>query len=400
MTKKIKKILFLIGGLNIFFVFLVPLSAGAETCSWVASTTSYASGYNNPTYSNDCVDGTISADEKCSGTKPAGSASQIRISVNVCCCSQTIAEKNTINSKALEKEEKTSLFTIPDFQVEIPGLNKLATITCTTGEECEIPWIGQYISGIYNYALAIVGIVAAIVLMAGGLLWLISGGDASKITRAKELIIGSISGLIILVASYSLLLIVNPDLVNLKSISITPLNRMDIKFAENRIGETAEAYKAKPCATDDELKNGIDFYATGYFKYPYQENQSTRYLCMISMQGTCPNGLKANGTCKVNGEPIFPNYPDYPACKEFTAAQYNANYFSTLNNNLIVGETIAGPACSNLPKNTKVCFNGKTYTITDSGGGIKGRRIDILSASEEEANANSGVGKLTIGACK
>jgi len=391
-----RKTLFSILFLSISLAFLIPVSANAaDVCAWTASSSDFRVSYTNPTHSGGCSGKqTLSSDAKCNGTKPLGSGSQSGITTYVCCCGSAVS--NTANTAA--KQETKALFTIPDFQVKIPGLDKLATITCTTGQECDIPWIGQYIAGIYNYALAIVGIIAAIVLMAGGLMWLISAGDASKITQAKELIIGSISGFIILIASYTLLVTINPDLVKLGSVSITPINRVDIQFAENRLGGTAEAYKAKSCATDSELASGVDFYATGYFKYPYQASQDTRYLCMISMQGTCPNGLQGNDTCVVSGKAIFPNYPHYPACETFSRAQYNASYFAA--SDLIVGQTIAGPKCSNLPKNTKVCFKGKTYTITDSGGGIKGRRIDILSASESAANTNSGVGKLTIGACK
>jgi hypothetical protein len=65
--------------------------------------------------------------------------------------------------------------------------------------------------------------------MAGGLMWIISAGDASKITQAKELIIGSISGLIILICSYSVLLWINPDLVNLKPVKVASIAPIEIE---------------------------------------------------------------------------------------------------------------------------------------------------------------------------
>jgi hypothetical protein len=81
-------------------------------------------------------------------------------------------------------------------------------------------WIGEYITGIYNYGLSVAGILAAIMLMAGGLLWLVSGGDAGRITQAKELIVGSITGLIILAASFIILVQINPNLVKFNPLSI------------------------------------------------------------------------------------------------------------------------------------------------------------------------------------
>lgn len=76
----------------------------------------------------------------------------------------------------------------------------------------------RYIMAVYNYSLAIVGILATIVLMGGGVLWLVSGGDAGKITQAKELITGSISGTLILVVAWMILNTINPNLVNFKAI--------------------------------------------------------------------------------------------------------------------------------------------------------------------------------------
>ncbi len=84
----------------------------------------------------------------------------------------------------------------------------------------------RYIIAIYNYGLAIVGILATIVLMGGGILWLISGGDAGKITQAKELITGSISGAIILVVAWIILNTINPNLVSFKAIETMVIKRV------------------------------------------------------------------------------------------------------------------------------------------------------------------------------
>jgi len=124
--------------------------------------------------------------------------------------------------------EEAPKFKIPEFQVQIPGLKKLSTVNCVPGPSegyrCEVPWLGEYVIALYNYGLSIAGILAALVLMAGGVFWLISGGDASKITQAKDLILGSITGLLILVCSYILLIQVNPDLIKFKSITIDTIH--------------------------------------------------------------------------------------------------------------------------------------------------------------------------------
>lgn len=116
-------------------------------------------------------------------------------------------------------------FDPPQLQIQIPGLvYDKADVTCVNtadgGYSCSINWISKYIKAIYNYALSIGGILAALMLMAGGLLWLTSGGDSGKISKAKAFIGGSVTGLIILFSAYMILYEVNPELTKMKPISI------------------------------------------------------------------------------------------------------------------------------------------------------------------------------------
>jgi len=98
-------------------------------------------------------------------------------------------------------------------QIKIPDSIFNASSVTVSGD-----LIAQYVQTVYKYGMAIVGILAAIILMAGGILWLTSGGDSSKISQAKELISGSIIGTGILFGSWIILNTVNPDLLKLKNI--------------------------------------------------------------------------------------------------------------------------------------------------------------------------------------
>lgn len=84
--------------------------------------------------------------------------------------------------------------------------------------------IGKYIRAIYQYGVGVTGILAAIILMFGGLLWLTAGGNTGQVSEAKEWIKASLTGLIIALLSYIILLTINPDLVQLKTITIEPVN--------------------------------------------------------------------------------------------------------------------------------------------------------------------------------
>jgi hypothetical protein len=84
--------------------------------------------------------------------------------------------------------------------------------------------IGTYIKSIYEYAIGIVGIVAAAVLMYGGFSYLMSGGSPDKISEAKSWIGASLSGLVLVMLSYLILSIINPKLIDFKINPIEPVD--------------------------------------------------------------------------------------------------------------------------------------------------------------------------------
>lgn len=214
------------------FIMLLGSSAWAAEgkCSWA---------------SWGCESGTVASDEnRCdSKTMPASQVSRTGSVQNPkCCCT-------TGTPQPVEKPK----FVIPELQIKIPGLNLASTNTILTewrddgSYKIEIPWIAQYIKAIYDYGLSIAGILAALVLMGGGLLWLMSGGEAGKITQAKELISGSLIGLAILLCSYIILTEINPNLTKLGSIKIDGLAKSTIeepegdKETEKAVGGTKRA---------------------------------------------------------------------------------------------------------------------------------------------------------------
>ena len=124
---------------------------------------------------------------------------------------------------------------IPEPQVNL-GFN-YSPPDCTTnvkGETvCKVNWLGEYVSGVYNLAIKMGGLIAAIMLMVGGILWLVSGGDVSKVSQAKDILADSIIDINILLSSYLLLALVNPNLVN--------FNELDLNVAQDKNFPDTEA---------------------------------------------------------------------------------------------------------------------------------------------------------------
>jgi hypothetical protein len=102
-------------------------------------------------------------------------------------------------------------------QVPIPGIKNPVVFNDTTEP------IANYINGVYNYAVGIVGILAAIMLMVGGFRWILAGGNASSIGEAKEIIFASLSGLVLVMTSWLILSQINPALTSLEITKIQPV---------------------------------------------------------------------------------------------------------------------------------------------------------------------------------
>jgi hypothetical protein len=88
-----------------------------------------------------------------------------------------------------------------------------------------VPWIPQYISGLYKYGVAIAGVMAAVMMMIGGLRYLTAGGSSGRVSKAKEQIVDSLLGLLLVLGSYLVLNTVNPDLVTFRDLEMMKIEK-------------------------------------------------------------------------------------------------------------------------------------------------------------------------------
>ena len=109
---------------------------------------------------------------------------------------------------------------VPDLKINIPFVT-FSPVNCQEGQDCAIPWIGEYIVGVYKYIVYVMGIAAVVVLMIGGVRWLTAGGNSSAIEDAKGWITASLSGLVLALLSFVILQQINPNLTNFKPINIS-----------------------------------------------------------------------------------------------------------------------------------------------------------------------------------
>ena len=239
MYLRVKKNIYFITAVFLFSFFfsVTPTQAAFFQCSWTKAVPINDNASTTWPGSNDfmariCPKGySEGAELSCGDGKAEGYK---------CCCisnastTQAFLDSLPTNSGA-DSGVKAPKFTLPDFQIEIPGL-KLSEVTCVDGT-CEVPWISEYAFAFYSFGLNIVGVLAVLVLMAAGVLWIVSGGDTNKIARAKKLIAGSATGLILIVGANLILNSINPELVKKGNISISYIDKIDLyALSESEMG--------------------------------------------------------------------------------------------------------------------------------------------------------------------
>lgn len=170
--------------------------------------------------------------------------------------------------------------------------------------------IAEYVKAIYKYAIGIVGIIAAVVLMFGGILWLTAGGSAERIGQAKSWIGSSLAGLLIALTSYLILATINPALVNFKITGVTPaqeankIQTLSSKEIDDKCTAECSDTKAwqydpvnnkcncwgsgkhKECQSDYDLSGNKTFKCV---EVPYagEDKCTTDSSCEESVQGCC-----------------------------------------------------------------------------------------------------------------
>ena len=71
------------------------------------------------------------------------------------------------------------------------------------------------VSSVVNWGLGLLGIFSLCLILYAGFLWMYARGNEEEITKAKEILKGAVTGLILILASYSIANFVFSNLVNI-----------------------------------------------------------------------------------------------------------------------------------------------------------------------------------------
>ncbi len=240
MFKLISKIVVIIF-LSILF-FQINTTYAANECVWAYKINGLCSAQGL---------GYDVADNSCSNvSKPLGCAGGANFSCKCCCTTKS--------------ESSSASKTGINFKPQVEGLTyNFNNSDTTTGN------IANYIKAIYQYGIGIVGILAAVVLMYGGVLWIVAGGNASQVGEAKAWIGAALTGLILALTSYMILNTINPALVNLQTTSVPGVTEM----ATGSCTTPADLDTGNVTCTDNVLKENC--------KYNFAKGETCPQACCL-----------------------------------------------------------------------------------------------------------------------
>ena len=126
----------------------------------------------------------------------------------------------------------------PVLNISIPGFSGFSDPTKSGGNGAVITsnFLAEYINAIYTFLLPAAALVAVVMMMIGGLQYTMARGKPKYIDKAKTRITNAITGMVLLLAAYNIAYLIDPQITDLKSISlanvepiITEFNDQDIK---------------------------------------------------------------------------------------------------------------------------------------------------------------------------
>jgi hypothetical protein len=144
--------------------------------------------------------------------------------------------------------------------VGIPG-----SATFNSGKPIELTGatFGEYIAAFYAFFVGMAGILATVMIMYGGVRYVVSRGNPAQISQAKDQITAAITGLVLSLGAYLILLTINPNLVEFNGFKLKTVEQklqgFEVEMSSEK-GAPPANWRGGNVATYDQ---DIAAYATG-----------------------------------------------------------------------------------------------------------------------------------------
>ena len=148
------------------------------------------------------------------------------------------------------------------------------------------PFLAQYLSGVYKFAVAAGSLVAVIVIILNGFRITISAGGPEK-NKGIQNIVKAITGLFILWSSYALFYTINPDLVALNVLKVKYVEPFELETEEQNSDLTVAASATSSLTAVKGADGGAKIYT--------QSNNIIIDQALLTKMQTAANSLQNKG---------------------------------------------------------------------------------------------------------
>lgn len=191
--------------------------------------------------------------------------------------------------------------------------------------------------------------------------------------------------LIVIIIGYAVFLVATEDGAYWTKFK---LYRLLLTKPIEKIRDDYSLQNCKNFSAEEEINGYFEAFVTGYCK-PKTADYTKRqdFLCAVALNCSCPNGTNPKEKCSSTSI-------NWSSCNEFDdkKVSYCNKTASTLEPK--AGHVAADWKC--FPQNTPLDIDNKIYKVTDKGGLIKGRRIDIWFDNCTEALKATGIYKVKV----
>lgn len=164
----------------------------------------------------------------------------------------------------LTESEVLAMIQKPSPKIKIPGLSfsDLAISGKLTGDDegntyLDIPYIGEYVKGMYNYLILIVGVVCVARIMVAGFIYTVPDTSGEAKSSALKMITQAVIGLFLAITSYTLLYLFNPELVEFKNLRVVFVRTANMNKYIVRVQENGTVLSSAP-GTEGQAPSAID----------------------------------------------------------------------------------------------------------------------------------------------
>lgn len=170
----------------------------------------------------------------------------------------------------------------PTLGVDIPGFDPTLTESYFSSDGTfETNLLGVYVEAVYSYLISIFAIVAVVIIMAAGVMMMMSRGDGAKVTQAKNMISNALMGIVFLFGAYTIAFFINPELVTFETLKI---ERIESIFISTEYTSLDVSNPNLNLPTPPSTASDVPATGTNGVTYYTQRGNTTDYSCGTTVE--------------------------------------------------------------------------------------------------------------------